>query len=274
VRVDPSGFVPVVAMPGESFQSREDGVALGDAVRAAAPGSRSTPCEGPPFGPSCWKGVGQPVNFTACSRDAVCFFPSTVRPVASLFSIGIDRPPEGVFGVGHPVQSLSEVGRADAVCAEYGRPEGVAFAFHVSRHKIEPAVPNRCFNLLSKHDCRTPLGDKSKEVGPEVAGVVDALLLARRREALAGTGASPDGSIVGPPGLTQGETPSADPGEEVALHEAVKIDPSDVSDAAFVDDTIGNQPFRDELAEPCGRLRVMFVVIRVRHAANSIRWVG
>jgi hypothetical protein len=48
-------------------------------------------------------GVGQPVNFTACSSDAVCFRPSAVRPVASIFSMLTDRPPLGVFGVGQPV---------------------------------------------------------------------------------------------------------------------------------------------------------------------------
>jgi hypothetical protein len=36
---------------------------VGDALdaSAAAPGSRSFPCDGPPFGPSCWHGVGHPV---------------------------------------------------------------------------------------------------------------------------------------------------------------------------------------------------------------------
>lgn len=30
----------------------------------AAPGRRSTPCDGPPFGPSCRQGVGQPASAT------------------------------------------------------------------------------------------------------------------------------------------------------------------------------------------------------------------
>ena len=49
-------------------------------------------------------GVGQPENFTACSRLAVCFLPSTVRPVASIFSVLTDLPPLGVFGVGQPAK--------------------------------------------------------------------------------------------------------------------------------------------------------------------------
>jgi hypothetical protein len=32
LRVDPSGFTPVVAMPGVSFQSRDDGVAQPDSI--------------------------------------------------------------------------------------------------------------------------------------------------------------------------------------------------------------------------------------------------
>jgi hypothetical protein len=128
----------------------------------------------------------------------VCFFPSSVLPVASIFSGDIDRPPLGVLGVGHaasvaascksappvprssrllfappvsafgvgqpfnrasvlrllsllpaalfpfcagvpamgvghPVQPLSLVVRARAVCAQYCRPNGVTFRFHVCR---------------------------------------------------------------------------------------------------------------------------------------------
>ena len=32
----------------------------------------------------------------------MCFLPSSVLPVASIFSMLIDRPPLGVFGVGRP----------------------------------------------------------------------------------------------------------------------------------------------------------------------------
>ncbi len=76
-------------------------------------------------------GVGQPTNFTACSSDAVCFLPSSVRPVASIFSGLMDRPPLGVAGVGHPVEPLPEVRGADAVCAQNNRPDGVTFCLQV-----------------------------------------------------------------------------------------------------------------------------------------------
>jgi hypothetical protein len=47
---------------------------------------------------------------------------------------------------------LADVRRADAVCAKYGRPAGVAFRFQVCKYSIEPALANRSFNLLSSAD--------------------------------------------------------------------------------------------------------------------------
>ena len=46
----------------------------------------------------------------------MCFFPSIVRPVASIFSIDIERPPLGVFGVGQLAKfaapgSFKKIGR-------------------------------------------------------------------------------------------------------------------------------------------------------------------
>jgi hypothetical protein len=71
----------------------------------------------------------------------------------------------------HPVQSLSDVRRADAVCAQYRRPAGVAFSFQVSLYSIEPPLPNRSFNLLTKDCVRAALADEIEEDGPEMTGV-------------------------------------------------------------------------------------------------------
>jgi hypothetical protein len=49
--------------------------------------------------------VDQFVNFTACSRLAVCFTPSTVFPVASIDSMLMLRSPLGVQGVGQLASS-------------------------------------------------------------------------------------------------------------------------------------------------------------------------
>jgi hypothetical protein len=107
-------------------------------------------------------------------------------------------------GVGHPEQSLSDVRRADAVCAQYGRPAGVTFSLQVCEYSIEPPEPNRALNLLAKDAPRTALADESEELGPEVSVVGLALPLARRTERLAGAGAGPHGPVVRPAGESQG----------------------------------------------------------------------
>jgi hypothetical protein len=61
-------------------------------------------------------------------------------------------PPSIVFNVGHEPQSLSDVRGADARSRHTDRPAGVVFTFQVSLNKVEPAVVNCCFNLLSKDD--------------------------------------------------------------------------------------------------------------------------
>ena len=57
------------------------------------------------------------------------------------------------------------------MCAQYGRPAGVAFCFQVCRYSIEPSVTNRACNLLAKDMLRAALADEIEEHGPEVAFV-------------------------------------------------------------------------------------------------------
>ena len=109
------------------------------------------------------------------------------------------------------------MGRIDGTSRDNGRPAGVADAFQVSTHSVEPIFSNRCRNLLS-HDDRGPTGaDKLKEDGPEVALVFLRFAFPGDGEGLARGAACPQGSVVGPPGEACGVAPSADPGEEVAL---------------------------------------------------------
>ena len=72
--------------------------------RAFAASLRAIICSAVPPG-SCEHGVAQLENFTACSSVAACFLPSSVLPVASIFSIVVERPPLGVQGVGHAVNA-------------------------------------------------------------------------------------------------------------------------------------------------------------------------
>jgi hypothetical protein len=54
--------------------------------------------------------------------------------------------------------------------------------------------------------------------------------LARRRERLTGTGACPDGPVVGPSGKSKSVRPDADSGEEMALDVSVEIGGLNIGD--------------------------------------------
>jgi hypothetical protein len=73
---------------------------------------------------------------------------------------------------------LTDVRRADAVCAQYDRPAGVAFSLQVCEYSIEPSVPNRACNLLAKDALRATLADEPEHFRPEVAIVGSTLPLA------------------------------------------------------------------------------------------------
>jgi hypothetical protein len=126
-------------------------------------------------------------------------------------------------GVGHKPQAISSMGRIDGTSRDNGRPAGVADAFQVSTHSVEPIFSNRCRNLFS-HEDRGPTGaDKLKEDGPEVALVFLRFAFPGDGEGLAGGAACPQRPVVRPSGEACGVAPSADPGEEVALIEASKV---------------------------------------------------
>jgi len=77
-----------------------------------------------------------------------------------------DRPPFGVFGVGHPIKSLPYVRSTDARSAGIKRPDGVARYFQVNRYKVEPSESVFRRNLLAKDRDRTALFDEIEERGP------------------------------------------------------------------------------------------------------------
>jgi hypothetical protein len=107
--------------------------------------------------------------------------------------------------------------RADARSRQTDRPRGVAATFQVIANKIEPAVSNRALNLFAKQDARLALGNELEPRRPKMARIGAPSFAPGRGEGLAGTRAGPDGAIVGPSGEAQGDGPTPDPGEEVAL---------------------------------------------------------
>ena len=126
-------------------------------------------------------------------------------------------------GVGHPVEPLSDVRCADAVCSQYGRPAGVAFAFQVCRYSIEPALADRACNLLAKDQLRAALADEPEERGPEVARVGVTESFAGVAVRLAGAASGPKRSGWINSGELKREAPAADSGEEMALCESMEV---------------------------------------------------
>ena len=150
---------------------------------------------------------------------------------------------------------------ADAVCAQYDMPAGVAFSFQVALYSVEPTVANRCFNLLTKDDWRAADLDKVKEDGPEVALVCEAEFLSGGGECLTGTRPIPKWRVAGDSGELEGERPSADAGEEVTLGVACEVPGIDIFDGSFIDFSFGQQPSFDQFPQPRCGLRVEFVVV-------------
>lgn len=155
--------------------------------------------------------------------------------------------------------------RPEARSRETDRPEGVTDSFHVSLNKVEPAVADRCFNLLTKDDARLALADEVEPDRPEVSIVGAALAFPSRTEGLTGTGTGPNRSIIGPPGEPESVGPYADAGEEMALGVPSKIAWSDIGNAPFIHVTGRDVPGRDQIPQPLGSMRIHFVVVATRH---------
>jgi hypothetical protein len=109
-------------------------------------------------------------------------------------------------------------------------------------------MSNCCRNLLTKDDWRAALAEEAKPRRPKVARIVSPNLGACAREGLAGAGARPNRSGVVPSGKSEGVTPAADAGEEVALKEAIDVGGLNIGNTPFIDFAIGNQPFLDQFA--------------------------
>jgi hypothetical protein len=90
---------------------------------------------------------------------------------------------------------------------------------------------------------------------------------------LAGATSCPNRSIVGPSGKSEGETPSGDAREEVALGVASEVIGLNIDDTSLVNVTGSDVSSRNEIAEPLGCIRVDFVVIGI-HAASLSPCVG
>jgi len=177
-----------------------------------------------------------------------------------------DPVPLLLVGVGHPPQSLPDVRGADARRAQIGGPDSMSQCLQVSANSGEPSPSILARNLLSKDDWRAALRNEAAELGPEVALVIDPASFAGGGEGLAGTGPGPDGPVVRPASQSKSEGPSADAREEVRLRVALEVVRLDIGNAPGVDVAGRDVPFGDQLAQPCGRAGVEFVVVGARGA--------
>ena len=203
-------------------------------------------------------GVGQLAN-VACVFNPPLRVPSNSRiPFPSL-----------VVAVSHEPQSLSDVRSADARSRHTDRPAGVIFAFQVSLNQVEPAVINRCFNLLSKDDCRAALADEIEPVGPEVAVVGGTKSSAGGAKWLARATTCPNRSGSGPAGESEGVAPDADSGEKMALNISSKVFDCDISNAPFVYVAGRDMPSVNQVPKPLRGEGVYFVVISSHWSTSS-----
>jgi hypothetical protein len=86
-------------------------------------------------------------------------------------------------------------------------------------------------------------------------------LLASGAEWLAWTRAGPDWSVCWPSSVLQGERPSSDSGEEMALGESGKFMRLYLFDATFIHDAIWYMAFLDKFSKPRSSFGIELVVI-------------
>jgi hypothetical protein len=142
------------------------------------------------------------------------------------------------------------MGRIDGTSRDNGRPAGVADAFQVSKHSVEPILANRCRNLLSHKDSGPSGTGEAKQVGPQVPIIGGSALLTCNRERLARRGAGPQLAVFGPSGEAGGERPSCDSGEEVALPVSGDIVGLHIGDASFIHVSMRDVARADQIAQP------------------------
>jgi hypothetical protein len=173
----------------------------------------------------------------------------------------------------------------DAVCAQYGKPEGVVRRRQVCTNSVDPnrlsrrwrISPSRSLSdslglagladdggaghLLAEDDGGAALADEAVELGPQVPLVVGSFPLARRGERLTGRASRKAGSVVRPTGESEGEGPAADSAEEMALNVSSKVSCRHLRDAPLIHIPLGYQPAPDEFPQPLRRVGVELVVI-------------
>lgn len=166
-----------------------------------------------------------------------------------------------LLGVGHPVQSLTDVRRTEARRAGINRPCGVTLCLQVREYKVDPSESVFACNLFAKNDDRFALFDEVVECWPQVPLVIKPSAFACRAERLARAGTSPNRSVVTPPGLSQCVAPHSAAGKKVALGKSAQVAGVHIFNAPFINDTWRNMSGINQVTQPLRCVRVYFVVI-------------
>lgn len=199
---------------------------------------------------------GAPVPFPYRPRECRFFARALAMRHAS-----IDRPSYFVIGDGNPIQSLAAVPFSDASSAQIGGPDSIGVTLQISTNAGQPFVASLPRNLFSKDDCRSALGDKASEDGPQMPLVCEPDLLSCRGKRLAGARASPNRSVIWPSGQPESEGPSSDASKEVALGVPTEVAGSDIDDRSLVNVSCWDVPGGGKIAEPLCGMWVFLVVI-------------
>jgi hypothetical protein len=153
------------------------------------------------------------------------------------------------------------MGRVDGTSRDNDRPAGVADAFQVRIHSVEPMLSNRSRNLLSHPDSGPSGTDEAELLRPEMALILLAFAFACNGEWLAGAASGPEFPVVWPASQSSSEGPSTDAGEEVALCVAFEVIGTDIDDRSFINVARRDVPSGDQVAEPLGSVGVELVVV-------------
>jgi hypothetical protein len=127
-------------------------------------------------------------------------------------------------------------------------------------NKGEPVDSIAACNLLAKDAWRATLADEAMPRRPEVASVIEAFPFPGGGEGLAGAGASPNRSVIGPSCESESVAPDSDSGEEVALGVAAQLGRVEVDDGSLIDNAGSDVAGGDEVAEPLCSIGIDLVV--------------
>jgi hypothetical protein len=111
----------------------------------------------------------------------------------------------------------------------------IADRFQVNVYSGDPSSAKFTANLLAKDNRGAALPDEPEELWPEVPGVVVAFAFPCLAVRLAGAAPGPHGPVGWPSCEAEGEGPSGDTGEEMALFVVFEFVRLDIRDTPLVD---------------------------------------